>query len=628
MKPKRNGAAQRDKMFSLSNVNKQIDNYNVSREEDTKQNYQWQATPNKLKIVALGGQEKGGGQNMIVIEYGEEAIVTDTGFNLSVNLPGINYGIADISYLEKIKHKVKGYVYTHGHLDHIGAAPYVIPKVPATVYGSKFTIGMVEKQFEDGSIAGNFKPQTVVMNIDNQEQVRIGSAFSVELVRVTHSIPECGLVVIDTPVGKIVNTGDFRLDPEPLDHLPTNVERIKQIGDEGVLLLMSESTTTERPGRTPTEHTLQPSFLNILKESPGRVFVATFSTNINRAQMIMNGAVESGRKVAIDGRSMLATMELAVRLGYLKVPSGVVVPMRAAVNIPDKELVVVATGSQGEENAALQRMSTGEHKHVNLKPGDTVVFSSTPIPYSGNDASVRRVTDDLFRRGVKVFRQETHEIDGIGPLHVSGHASMDEYKEMIEMVRPKFFIPIYGDYTSRIRHRQLAIEAGVDPRNVALIDNGEVVELDQTSLNKTGKVPVGTLLIDNSGALVPGLVVKDRLLISENGIVVVILTMNKAGQLLASPDIITRGLIYMRDNQELMNGLRERARQFSQTRFTRSPLDRFKQDLRDDIHGYLFNETGRSSVVISVVNVIGSNSSSARRRPTPRPSAPSQPSRA
>lgn len=604
MNAKNKSAAHRENMFNISNANKLIKNHNVNA-KPADQKPAHRSSSDKLRIIPLGGQEKGGGQNMVLIEYGDEAIVTDSGFNLGVNLPGINYGIADTAYLEQIKHKVKAYVYTHGHLDHIGAAPYIIPKIPAPVYGSKFTVGMVEKQFEDSPNIVDFRPQTVVMDIDNGEKIQIGKSFRIELVRVTHSIPECALIVIDTPAGKVINTGDFRLDPEPLDKLPTNIKRIKELGEEGVLVLMSESTTTERSGRTPTEHTLQPSFMSILKESPGRVFVGTFSSNVNRVQMIINGATETGRKVAIDGRSMLAHMELAVRLGYLKIPAGVVVPMRQAVNIPDNQLVVVATGSQGEENAALQRMSAGEHKHVNLKPKDTVVLSSTPIPMSGNDSSVRRMTDDLLRRGIRVFRHETHELDGVGPLHVSGHASIDEFKEMIAMVRPKYFVPIYGDYTSRVRHRQLAVETGVKPENVALVDNGDVIEADQTSIKVAGKVPVGTVLIDNTAAVIPGLVVKDRLLISENGIVVVILTLKKNGELLTSPDIITRGLVYINDNQELIDKLRTAAKHFTMRSFSRVPLDRFKQELRDEINGVLFNATGRSSVVIGVVNVVG-----------------------
>ena len=610
----RAGVGVREKHFSINSVNKTIANYNVSQQALTKPAPAQKLTStNKLRIIPLGGQEKGGGQNLIVIEYGEEAIVIDTGFNLSVKLPGINYGIADIAYLEQIKPKVKGYVYTHGHLDHIGAAPYVIPKVPAPVYGSRFTIGMIEKQFQDARTT-DFMPQTIVMDIDNQEKVRIGSAFGIELVRVTHSIPECALVVIDTPAGKLINTGDFRLDPEPLDRLPTNIERIKQLGSEGVLLLMSESTTTERPGRTPTEHTLEPSFMEILKAAPGRVIVATFSTNINRAQMIINGAAATGRKVAIDGRSMLASMELAVRLGYLKVPRGVVIPLREAVNLPDQQLVVVATGSQGEENAVLQRMSMGEHKYINVKSTDTVIFSSTPIPFSGNDASVRQITDDLLRRGTRVLRHETHELDGVGPLHVSGHASIDEYKEMIAMVKPKFFIPIYGDYTSQLAHQKIALSMGLKPEQVVLVANGEVVEVDNSKIGINGRVPVGTVLIDDSGAVVPGLVVKDRLLISKHGIVVVILTLNAQGQLLASPDIITRGLIYMRANVKLIDRLRTNLREFTVRRFGKVDMDRFKIELRDDITDLMFRETGRSPVVIPVVNVVSSRPAS---RPKP-----------
>lgn len=560
----------------------------------------------RLRVVSLGGQNGGGDHNMIVIEYGNDAVVIDSGFNLSVELPGVNFMISDISYLESIKHKVRGYVFTHGHLDHIGATPYVLPRVPAPVYGSQFTCGMVEKQFEEDHfhLDAPFAPQAIPMNMDNHEKLILG-CFKIELVRVTHSIPDCSMVVIDTPVGRIINTGDFRLDPEPLDHRPSDVARMKELGKDGVLLLMSESTTTYREGRTPTEHSLQPSFIDIMKSAPGRVFFAQFSSNINRMQMIINASVEHGRKVAIAGRSMIAHVELSVRLGNIKIPKGALVPIREMVNLPPDQVVVVCTGGQGEQNAALQRMSIGDHQHIKLREGDTVVVCSTPIP--GNEVSYELIGDDLTRRGVRLFRAPTHDIDGCGPLHVSGHASRDEFKETIEMFRPRYFMPIYGGPRNRKYHVELAQEVGMSKDQCFSRENGEALEFDETGKVYTDTlVPVASVLIDNVGMVVPGVVVKDRIVMQEDGIVSVIITVDRrTGRLLSSPDIITRGFIYIRDNEAIMNGLRDVVKRLLATRFATQDLDQFKQDMKDNIVHYLYDNTRRSPMVIPVVNAIG-----------------------
>ena len=556
-----------------------------------------------LRITPLGGQDEVGSKNMTIIEYGQDAIVIDAGFNLSVDLPGINYAIPDITYLESIKHKVRGYIFTHGHLDHIGATPYIIPKVPAPVYGSRFTIGMVEKQLADSDMGTDYKIQAMPMNIDSNERLKVGP-FMVEMLRVTHSIPDSCAVVIDTPAGRIVHTGDFRLDPEPLDQRPTDIGRLEELGQQGVLLLLSESTNTESPGRTPTEHTLEQSFHDILAQSPGRVLVATFSSNINRIQMIINGAVASGRRVLIDGRSMLSNVELAVKLGYMKIPKGTIAAMNSINTMKDREIVVLCTGGQGEPNAALSRMASGDHHHLKLKTTDTVVISSTAIP--GNEVPFMQNVNDLMLRGATVFRHRTHELDGCGPLHVSGHANRDEHKQMLQMVKPKYVMPNHGPFAHRQRYLKIAEEAGMDPKQVVLIENGEVLEFKAETLQKNGKVPTGSILIDQTGAVVPGLVIKDRLLMSEDGIVVVVLTLDRtSGQFLSSPDIISRGFIYMRDNEELMNDLRNQLRQFSARRGGKVDINRLKQELRDEVNHFLFKATNRSPIIIPVINTIG-----------------------
>ncbi|HMS50570.1 MAG TPA: ribonuclease J [Candidatus Saccharibacteria bacterium] len=561
----------------------------------------------RLKIIGLGGMDGGGSKNMLVIEYMNDAIIMDCGNDLGVDLPGINYAIADTTYLETIRNKIRAYVITHGHLDHIGGLPHIVPKFPAPIYGSKFTIGRVEEIFGNFGLPmpDGFELKTVMMNENTHERLKIGSFF-VELVRVTHSIPGSTCIVLDTPVGRLINTGDFRLDPNPLDHERTDAERLTQLGEEGVLALLSESTTTERPGRTPSESTIEQSFVDIMQQAPGRIFVGLFSTNMNRVQMIINAAVQNGRKVAMDGRSMVSTLEMAVRHGFVRIPKGTFVPIASAATMKDTELVVVCTGSQGEPNSALQRMSNGEHKYVKLKEQDTVILSSTPIPYSGNDSLVRSMVDELFRKGVHVFRHETREIDGCGPLHVSGHASIEEYKDMIRMTRPKFFIPIYGDYTGKRQHIELAVEEGIPRKDTANVNNGEIIALTADKMEIIGNVPHGTVLVDQTGATVSNIVVKDRLMLAEEGLVAVILTIDKrGGALLTSPDIISRGFIYMRDNEELMNVFRAELRRAVSQRFKRVDLDRFKQEIKEHVTHFLFEQTGRSPIVIPVVNIVG-----------------------
>lgn len=563
----------------------------------------------RLKIIALGGMDGGGSKNMIVVEYLNDALIMDCGNDLGVDLPGINYAIADTTYLEQIKSKIRGYVITHGHLDHIGGLPHIVPKFPAPIYGSKFSIGRVEEIFQNFGLPlpNSFELKTVIMNENTHERLKLGPFF-IELIRVTHSIPGSTCIVLDTPVGRVINTGDFRLDPNPLDHERTDIERLKELGKDGVLVLLSESTTTERPGRTPSESTIEQSYIDIMKNAPGRIFIGVFSTNMNRVQMIVNAAVHHGKKVCMDGRSMVSTLEMAVTHGFVKIPKGTFVPIATVGTMKDQDVVVVCTGSQGEPSSALQRMSNGEHKHIKLKEQDTVILSSTPIPYSGNDGDIRAMVDDLFKKGVHVFRHSTHEVDNIGPLHVSGHASMEEYADMIEMLKPKFFIPIYGDFTSKKYHIDIAIMQGIPRKNILNAENGDILSFTGNSMEIAGEVPHGTVLVDQTGAIVSNVVVKDRVLLSEEGLVAVVLTIDKKnGALLTSPDIISRGFIYMRDNEEIMNGLRNELKRAVSQRYKRIDIERFKAELKDHITHYLFEQTQRSPIIIPVINIVSSS---------------------
>ncbi|MCY4010880.1 MAG: ribonuclease J [Candidatus Saccharibacteria bacterium] len=564
----------------------------------------------QLKVIFLGGQDGIGSKNMMVLEYGSDALIIDCGNELGLDLPGVNYAICDFSYLETIKSKLKGYVLTHGHLDHIGALPHTLPQYPAPIYGSTFTIGMIKKNLSNFAQSVDLVENLEYheMNIDRHERLLIGQSFYLELVRITHSIPQSTCVVVDTPVGRVINTGDFRLDPEPLDMLPSDTKRLKELGDEGVLLLLSESTNAQKPGRTPTEHTLQASFDHILKHSQGRIFVVSFSSNINRIQMVIQAAAASGRKIAIDGRSMIQHVELAIRLGLLKIPKDTIVTLAQLASLSDDRILMLCTGGQGEMGAALQRMSIGEHKYINLKPGDTVVVSSKPIP--GNLIAYEKLGDDLVRLGCRLYRAPTWDVDqAVGELHVSGHGCRDEQHEMLQLVRPKYFVPIYAGALNRQYHLQIAQQlAKMDTKKTFMLNNGDMLTINSKQIAKVHPQAVaqGSVLIDDSGQIIPSVVIKDRLLLTSNGLVVVILTIHRpSSQLIASPDIVTRGFIHIRDNEELMDLFRNELKRAVDQRFNRIPLDRFKTEIKDHITHFLYNQTQRSPIVIPVVNVVG-----------------------
>lgn len=601
------GAAIRAQKRTVSDANRVANQYQdaASKQLDRPRRANFIDDSPRLKIVGLGGMDGIGSKNMIVVEYQNDALVIDCGNDLSVDLPGVNYGIADTTYLDQIKNKIRAFVITHGHLDHIGGMAHILPKYNVPVYGSRFTIGRVEEIFQNFGLPlpDGFELKTIIMNDDNHERLKIGE-FYLELVCVSHAIPGSTAVVIDSPVGRVINTGDFRLDPHPLDGRHTDMERFRQLGKEGVLVLMSESTNTERLGRTPSESTIEKSYADIMAQAPGRVFVAIFSTNVNRIQMIVNSALKHNRKIALDGRSMISTLEMAVRNGFMKIPKGTIVPIANVPNMKDEEVVVICTGGQGEPNSALVRMGIGDHKFVKLKAQDTVIISSTTIP--GNDEQISTMVNNLMRDGVHVFRHEAHILDNVGPLHVSGHGAIDEYGDLIEALKPKFFIPIYGDYRSKQRHIDIAIARGIPRKDCHNGENGQIIAFTKDKMSIEGEVPHGTILVDQIGTVVSNVVVKDRVLLAEEGLVAVVLTIDKkTGQLLTSPDIISRGFIYMKDNEELMNAFRAELRRAVTQRFKRVDLDRFKAELKDYVTHFLYEQTQRSPIVIPVVNVIG-----------------------
>ncbi|HSX41039.1 MAG TPA: ribonuclease J [Candidatus Saccharimonadales bacterium] len=562
----------------------------------------------KLRVIPLGGLGEVG-KNMMAIEYENDMIIVDFGFAFpDENQPGIDYIIPDITYIEKNMHKLRGVIITHGHMDHIGAAGYVLPKMQVPIYGTRLSLAMVEKQIEEFRLKS--QPQFRVMDPDKHERVQVG-VFNVELVRVTHSIPDAAAAIIRTPIGTLIHTGDWRLDTAPIDGKFMDLDRFEEIGKENVLLLMSDSTASERLGATPVEKDIEATFDEIFKRSGGRVIISTFSSSLTRVQLIINSAQKSGRKLAFIGRSMLANVELAVKLGYIKVPPGLIMRVQDGVKLKDDKIAILCTGSQGEVNSALSRMSTGDHPHVKIKPGDAIVLSSNPIP--GNEKAVVGSIDALMREGARVYQHSLRDLDGIGILHVSGHAPQDDLAKLITLTKPKYFMPVHGEFHMLVRHAELGVKSGVASANSFVMDNGDVLEISATSAKKGDRVESGIVLIDGSGiGDVENLVLRDRLALGSDGMVVIIATVDKkTGRLLTSPDIISRGFVHMKESEELIGRVRLEIRKSFERRNKNQPTDwqRFKLSLRDDIGDFLYSKTKRNPMILPVVNEVDSGKS-------------------
>jgi ribonuclease J len=489
-------------------------------------------------------------------------------------------------------------------MDHIGAAGYVLPKFHVPIFGTKLSLAMVEKQIEEFRLQST--PDFRVMDPDKHERVQLGSAFNVELVRVTHSIPDAAAAVIRTPIGTLIHTGDWRLDSEPIDGKEMDLERFEEIGKENVLLLMSDSTASERLGSTPVEKQIEATFDTIMQRAGGRVIISTFSSSLTRVQLIINSTHKAGRKLAFIGRSMLANVELAVKLGYIKVPPGLITRVQDGAKGKDDSIVILSTGSQGEINSALSRMSTGDHPHVKIKPGDTVVLSSNPIP--GNEKAVVATVDALMREGARVYQQMYANLDDIGILHVSGHAPRDDLATLVKLVKPKYFMPVHGEFHMLVRHAELAVSSGVTAANTYVMDNGDVLELSGSEAKKAGRIDSGIVLIDGSGiGDVENLVLRDRLALGSDGMVVVIATVDKkSGRLLTSPDIISRGFVHMKESEELIGRVRQEIRKSFERRDKNRPADwqKFKLQLRDDVADLLYSKTKRNPMILPVVNEV------------------------
>ena len=564
----------------------------------------------KLRIIPIGGVgEMGIGKNMNAIEYDDEIIVVDMGFLFpGSDYPGINYITPDITWLEENKHKIKAHVFTHGHLDHIGSFRHFIHRIPAPVYASKFTIGMLDKSMADADT--DFQPDFRVMDPLSHEIVQVSKHFSVELVRVNHSIPDSTAVIIRTPLGVIIDSGDWRFEESPVDGQKFDLKRMTEVASkEGVLMFMNESTNCESAGtHTHTEFDIQYSIGQVMdKFSNSRVILSCFSSQVHRLQLILEEAHKHGRKVAFAGFSMIQNLEVALRSGTIKIPKDTVMKMEDIIKLPDNQITVVCTGSQGEFNAVLSRMATGAHKYMKIKGSDVVVFSSNPIP--GNEKNVVRTVDGLMREGSDVIQNGKTHLTGIGPLHLSGHGYYDDHVKLINALNPTYYMPIHGEFHMLVYNARLAEkECGIPRKNIFVCDAGDIIEIDiERQAKKAGRIQAGGVMYDDTGAIVSEVVLKDRIHMSQEGMFVVVLTVQRGtGRLLTSPDIISRGFIYLRDSEELMNMIRQYLKQKAARSFAgKYDLDVVKKEIKDEVTHILYDQTRRTPIVIPVINEVG-----------------------
>lgn len=548
----------------------------------------------KLSIFALGGVGEIG-KNMYVVQYADDIVVIDCGSKFpDVELPGIDIIVPDISYLIENRNKVRALVITHGHEDHIGGLPYILKQLNMPVYTSKLTMGLIEGKLKEHGLLGS--TERVLIHADSV--LKFGSIVA-SFFKTNHSIPDSLGVVLDTPEGAVVHTGDFKFDQTPVNGQYADLHRMSDIGKKGVLALLSESTNAERPGFTPSEKSVGVNLEDVFRTARQRVIVSTFASNVHRLQQVIEAGIASNRKLVVIGRSMVNMITIASELGYLNIPDGMLIEPNEVNKYAADRIVILCTGSQGEPMSALTRMARSNHKQVEILPGDTVIISATPIP--GNERNIGRTVDELFRLGA-------HVIYGSGTLtgmHVSGHASQEELKLMINLMRPKFFIPIHGEYRMLRQHSTLAQAVGVDPANIFIVDNGEVVEIQNGAARKRGKVPAGNTLIDGLGVGdVGNIVLRDRKHLSQDGILIVVVSISKQeGTILSGPDIISRGFVYVRESEGLLD---DASRIVSNTinKLTHENENQWstiKSNVKDALGRFLYERTRRKPMILPII---------------------------
>ena len=547
-------------------------------------------TAKKLKIIPLGGVGEIG-KNMTVIEYGSDIIIVDCGLSFpDEEMPGIDVVIPDMTYIEKNAANVRGILITHGHEDHIGAVPYALQKLNVPVYATKLTIALIEQKLTE------IKVDHADLNcVSPGDTIRLG-CFSVEFIKTSHSIAGACALAINTPIGTLIHTGDFKVDYTPIDGEPIDIARLAYYGSRGVLALMSDSTNVENEGHTPSERGIGKTFEHCFDKAKGRVVVATFASNIYRIQQIADVAISFGRVVCFQGRSMVKIAEIAKELGYLQLPDESVVEVGQLKKYRDDQICVITTGSQGEPMSGLFRMANSSHK-VNVGKGDMVIISASSIP--GNEKSVGRVINQLYQHGAKVIYERMADV------HVSGHACKEELKLMLTLTKPKFFIPVHGEARHLYQHKELAEELGIPEEDIFVTEIGDVVELTRNKGRIAGSVTAGSVMVDGSGVGdIGNVVLRDRKLLSEDGIFTVVITLNKqTGALLAQPEILSRGFVYEKNSEELLKETRElvkaKAAQFEKNH--RSSWSSIKNDIRNSIKNYLYERTKRRPMVMPII---------------------------
>ena len=544
----------------------------------------------KLKIIPLGGLEQIG-MNITAFEYEDSIIVVDCGLSFPEDeMYGIDLVIPDVTYLKDNIDRFKGFFITHGHEDHIGALPYVLKEVNGPVYATKLTMGLIERKLEEHGLQDSVKKKVVQYG----QSINLG-CFRVEFIKTNHSIQDAAALAIYSPAGIVVHTGDFKVDYTPVYGDAIDLQRFGELGKKGVLCLMADSTNAHRPGFTPSEKTVGKTFDNIFAENANkRIIVATFASNVDRVQQIINSACKYDRKVVVEGRSMVNIIKTAKELGYIQIPDNTLIEIDQLKNYPEEKTVLITTGSQGESMAALSRMAASIHRKVTIKPGDVVIFSSSPIP--GNEKAVSKVINELYVKGADVIFQDTH---------VSGHACQEELKLIYSLLRPKYAIPVHGEYKHLMAHKKLAMEIGVEKENAFILSSGDVLEMDEDSAKVTAKVPVGGILVDGLGVGdVGNIVLRDRQKLAEDGIIIVVMGMDTVtGRIVAGPNIVSRGFVYIREAEDLMEEARQVMEDIVFDIESKGIKDwsKIKNIIKDEFGDFVWKKTKRKPMIMPII---------------------------
>lgn len=546
-----------------------------------------------VKIIPLGGLNEIG-KNFTVIECSNDMFIIDCGLAFpDSEMLGVDIVIPDYTYVEKNIEKLRGIVLTHGHEDHIGGLPYFLRKFNVPVYGTRLTLGLVEGKLKEHGLLGSVKLNVVTP----RQTVKLG-CMAVEFIRVNHSIPDAVGMAIHTPAGVLIHTGDFKVDYTPIEGGIIDLPRLAELGNKGVLALMSDSTNSERPGYTMSERKVGDSFEKLFGKAGGRrIIIATFASNVHRIQQIINNAVNTGRKVAVSGRSMVNVISVGIELGYLKVPDGVLIDIDMISRYTPDQIVLITTGSQGEPMSALSRMAMNEHKKVSINPNDFIIISANPIP--GNEKLVTRVVNELMKLGAEVVYEKMYEV------HVSGHACQEEQKLIISITKPKFFIPVHGEFKHLMRHKETAMSVGIPEENIIIGGIGDIIETDGVDMKITGQAPAGKVLVDGLGVGdVGAIVLRDRKRLAEDGLIIAVATIDReVGEILAGPDVVSRGFVYVRESEELMSGAKELLNETLQSCLDGNvhEWNAIKGKMKDNLSDYIFRKTKRSPMILPII---------------------------